>query len=412
MAFNAKPLILYESVFGKGTLTATDTDADSQYHVDNLINQVVYQLWKAASAGTKYITVDLNKVLNAGFETGDDSYWTANDGTVDNGNPNSGTWSAKLVAAGSDVDGLECDKIAVDTEKLYRLKTKHDVDAYTGGDYHSKLHFYDSGENLISTETLNTWQAATVGYEGVSKQIGPGGDVEFPAGTVSIAVQDAWDDTPTGTAYMDDVIFYEEFAPDTVGMANHNLWDANASVSIESSVADEEDIGATWVERLAAFTPEDKKLVLKQFTAVGTPQRAWRVKIVTANLAPYMGDLKLGARLAFPNWTQGPFGPRPRKVEGEVAANDAGQFIQRIVIRKEAEVTLTFRRLTRSFVWDTLAPAFDDHLISGTFYMSWDIDEHEDQKVIAYMPDGASFDPQYEGALLTASLRIMPMPEA
>ncbi|KKK95803.1 hypothetical protein LCGC14_2669150, partial [marine sediment metagenome] len=190
-----------------------------------------------------------------------------------------------------------------------------------------------------------------------------------------------------------------------------NLWDANATVSVDSS-ADTEEFITAWTERLTGFTPTDSSLILEKFTAVGTAQRAWRVKILTAHVAVYMGDIKLGARLDFPRWVQGPFGPRPRKVEGKVADNQFGQFIQRVVIRKEAEVSLTFRRLTKSFVWDTLAPAFDDYLISGMFYVSWDIDQHEDQKMLAFMPDGAEFDPQYEGATLSVTLRVMPMPEA
>ena len=410
--FNAKPLLLFENVLGAGTLTATDTDADDKFDVSNIVNQVIYQLWKAASSGTKYIMVDLNKVLNAGGETGDGSNWTLNDATVENTNPNSGTYSFELIATGSDVDGAETDKATVDTTKTSRLKTKHDVTARSAGNYKAFLHFWDSEDNLISTTTLNTWVAVTGAYEEVSKSIGPtGANIVYPAGTASISVQDGWDGTPTGTAYMDDVIFYEEFDPDTVGIANHNLWDSNATVSIESSVADEEVIGATWVEQLAGFTPDDDKLILKEFTAVGTAQRAWRIKLVTANMAAYVGDIKLGAKLEFPRWIQGPLGPRPRKVKGKVADNDEGQFIQRSVIRKEAEVNITFRFLTSSFVWGTLVPAFDNYLISGTFYFSWDIDQHENQKMICYMPDGAEMDPQYEGRRLSVSMRLMPMPE-
>ena len=624
MQFNAKPLFLFENVFSKGTLTATDTDSDATFDVENIINQVVYQLWKAASSGTKHITVDLNKTVNGGAEDGVGGNWTLNDATVENTNPNSGTYSFELVATGSGVDGAENNKMAVDPTKTWRLKSQHDVDAYTEGSYRVKLHFYDSEDNLISTTTLVTHTAATVGYVEETNAIGPtGADVVFPAGTASISVQDAWDATAsawdlgtgeydnvfgfvgaedtvpdgvffkpdglkmymvghtndkvhqytlatawdpssliddgvpvdvsgqelvpnaiffkpdglkmyvmganrkihqytlatawdfsdtvtydnefvalaedtspvgiffkpdglrmymlgttndkvyqytlntawdfsdtvtydtvfldigtediapfdiffkpdglrmymlgqtgqkvyqysigevTGTAYMDDVIMYEEFDPDTLGIANHNLWAANASVSIESTEDDTEVI-SSWTERLAAFTPAqtDKDIILKQFTAVGTPQRAWRVKIVTANLPAYMGDMKLGSALTFPRWVQGPFGPKPRKVEGKVADNQFGQFIQRVVIRREAEISMTFRRLTTSFIEDTLRPAFEDFLISGMFYVSWDIDQHETHKLIGFMPDGAELNPVYSGALLSVTLRVMPMPVA
>lgn len=416
MAFNAKPIFLFHNVFAKGTLTATDTDSDTQFDVDNLINLVVYQLWKAASVGTKYITVDLNKTLNSGFETGDLTNWAANDASASNTNPNSGTWASRMVASGSDQDGAESAKITVDPTKTYRLKSQHEV-TWTAGDYKVLIHFYDSGDNLISTTTLVTHTATTGAYVEETNSIGPtGADVVFPAGTASISVQDTWDDTPTGTSDMDDVIFYEEFDgdldPDTLGIANHNLWDSNASVSIESSDDDTEVI-SSWTERLAAFTPAigDKDLILKTFTAVVTAQRAWRVKIVTANLAAFAGDIKLGARLTIPQWQEGPVGPKPRKVAGLLADNQFGQFIQRVVTGSEEVFMMTFRRLTSSFIEDTLRSAFEDFLKKGTFYASWDITNHEAHKLIGYMPDGADFNPMTEGALWSVTLRVQPMPE-
>ncbi len=413
--FNAKPFFLFENVFSQGTLTATDTDSDDTFDVDNLINQVIFQLWKAASLGTKYITVDLNKVLNAGFETGDFSNWTANSATIGT-NPASGTKNALLQAVGANLNGATSDSITVDATKIYQHRSQLAVGGWVSGTYRLLLLYLDSGGNEISQSILESFGADTGGYQAVSKSIGPAGsgkDFEFPAGTVAVQFRQNWSGgTPEGNGRLDDVLLYQEFDPDTIGIANHNLWGANATVSVESTDSDKEIIGALgWVEQLAGFTPSSSRLILKEFTAVGSAERAWRVKIVTANLAPFMGDVKLGAKMEFPRWVQGPFGPRPRKVEGEVAANDAGQFIQRTVIRKEAEVTLQFNKLTKSFVWDTLAPAFDNYLISGSFYFTWDIDQHEDQKMICYLPDGAELNPQYEGRRLTVSLRVMPMPE-
>ena len=51
------PLILYDNVFGSG-LTATDTEATGDYSIDYIHDLRPYTFWKAASSGTKYITMD------------------------------------------------------------------------------------------------------------------------------------------------------------------------------------------------------------------------------------------------------------------------------------------------------------------------------------------------------------------
>lgn len=52
----ANPIILYDSRFMDGTPTATDTAAG--FSVLNIKDYRTYTFWKAASSGTKYITID------------------------------------------------------------------------------------------------------------------------------------------------------------------------------------------------------------------------------------------------------------------------------------------------------------------------------------------------------------------
>ena len=98
----ALPKIPYDNIFASG-VTATDTDSDSQYSVDNIYDLRTYTYWKAASIGTKYIykslpnmapsgcvgswlvdTDDTNVVgseliLNGGFPTNTDNWNDSND---------------------------------------------------------------------------------------------------------------------------------------------------------------------------------------------------------------------------------------------------------------------------------------------------------------------------------------------
>ena len=57
------PIILYDNILSQGyTLTATDTEEG--YDVLNIIDWRPYTFWKAASIGTKYITVDSGSGLD------------------------------------------------------------------------------------------------------------------------------------------------------------------------------------------------------------------------------------------------------------------------------------------------------------------------------------------------------------
>lgn len=63
MALNAKSIILYDNRFDDGLPAATDTA--SGYDVLNIRDWRTYTFWRAASFGTKYITVDCGTAKSA-----------------------------------------------------------------------------------------------------------------------------------------------------------------------------------------------------------------------------------------------------------------------------------------------------------------------------------------------------------
>ena len=63
MAYNAKPVLLYDNLLEDGTLVATDTAAG--YDVDNLKDRRTFTRWKAASSGTKEIEITLGSTKTA-----------------------------------------------------------------------------------------------------------------------------------------------------------------------------------------------------------------------------------------------------------------------------------------------------------------------------------------------------------
>lgn len=72
MSLNAKPKHLRDNRFLDGTPTATDTDSGSEFDVLNIKDWRYETLWKAASSGTKYLTID------SGSAQAVDSFFVAN----------------------------------------------------------------------------------------------------------------------------------------------------------------------------------------------------------------------------------------------------------------------------------------------------------------------------------------------
>jgi hypothetical protein len=383
---NAKSIIFYDNVFLNGTRSATDTATD--FDIENIIDWRAYKFWKAASAGTKYLAVDLNEITNAGFESGDYTEYTQNDAVIESVIVNSGAKSSKLVAAGSDVDGAETTAVSIDPLKTYRLKTKNNVTVRSAGNYKLLIHFYDAESNLISSAIANTWVAATSGFESVTKSVGPtGADIVIPGGAAFRTVQDIWDGTPTGTAYIDDIIFYEEKDPDALALIGHNLATSGATVSVESS-ADETEVISSWTERLAGFTVDNDKAKFREVTAVGA-QRAWRLKIVTASIAPFVGVVVLGERLTMQRFIVNDFTPAIEAPKAETVRNEVGSHLGTTIQHTAIMINPQFTNITDTWFTETFLPAWNAHIgLFKPFVWVWDLTNHADEVYYVKVPDG------------------------
>ena len=97
MSLNAKPKHLRDNRFLDGTPTATDTDSGTEFDVLNILDWRYETLWKAASLGTKYLTV------NSGSAQAVDSLFIANhnfftsSATVSVESSTTGAWAGEEV---------------------------------------------------------------------------------------------------------------------------------------------------------------------------------------------------------------------------------------------------------------------------------------------------------------------------
>lgn len=174
-------------------------------------------------------------------------------------------------------------------------------------------------------------------------------------------------------------------AADTLGIISHNLGTAAASVSVESSVD-----GVTWGERLAPFVPTDDRALLKLFTT-STKER-WRLKIVTATVAPYIAVVLIGVRLQFPVTPDAPFTPFVESVEEEAVVSKTGNALGTVVRYFPVEIKPAFTLLTRTWVESTYRPFREQYgRWRSYFFWAWDLTTYPSQ--VFYVKDNGKYDP-------------------
>ncbi len=179
-----------------------------------------------------------------------------------------------------------------------------------------------------------------------------------------------WQAASSGTKYLT-IDCGSAKRADALGIIGHNLGTAAATVSVESSAT------GAWageeVERLAGFAPSDDRAILKLFTSASA--RYWRIKIVTAAVAPKLAVCLLGERLTFPYPPEVPFVPFTEDVEEESSRSKAGHLLGTVIRYKPIRIAPRFAVLTRDWVFGEFQTFWDDHASERKpFFWAWDLD--------------------------------------
>lgn len=251
----SKPLMLWAHPLGN--LTATSTE--SGYDVKNLIDRLEGTFWKATSTADQYIY--FKPMENGGFETGDFTNWTQNSSAIESTTIRTGSYSSKLVASGSDADGAESDPVIVRLGAIATIKGYHKVTVLTTGDYICYVKFYgdEAGTDYITKTPLVT-HSSTVDWTLSSKTVGAinsGADIEYPAGTKAISVEQAWWNSagdPDGTAFMDDLSV--SFDADYLF-----IWDSNFYKGITGTIVlQHSDDDVSYSDAFTAYKPATRNI--------------------------------------------------------------------------------------------------------------------------------------------------------
>lgn len=177
----------------------------------------------------------------------------------------------------------------------------------------------------------------------------------------------AWRAASAGTKYIT-VDCGVNMAADTVAIAAHNLGSAAGAVSVESSVD-----GSDWTPRMAPVVATADKTAMWAFASAAA--RFWRVKIVTASVAPTIGELMLGRRITFPCPPDAPFIPAQESIEAEVSTSKTGQLLGTTVRFRSVSIVATWRHLPRGWVDQTFEPFRANWAAAlAPFFWAWDLD--------------------------------------
>ena len=179
---------------------------------------------------------------------------------------------------------------------------------------------------------------------------------------------------------------------DCIAMIGHNLYTADADVSVEVSA---DNFAAETIEGLAAFTPTSDRAFLKTFTERN--KQYWRIKIVTAATAAKIGVLLLGSRLDFPRYPAANFDPSPERLNGIAARSKAGHMIGATLKNISHEIRVEFRSLTPTWFDNTFKPVWDAHLSQlKPFFFSWDNENHPADVRFLTMPEKGMLSAPYD----------------
>lgn len=192
-----------------------------------------------------------------------------------------------------------------------------------------------------------------------------------------------WRAAAAGTSYLT-VDCGSAAAADCLAVIGHNLLSAGALISLETSLDN-----AAWTQRLAPFTPTSNRAFLRPFVRVYA--RYWRIKIVTAAVAPQLAVVMIGERIDFP-FPPDSFAPYSESVEVESTRSKTGNPLGEVVRYFPVDVKPVFSHVDRVWVEETYRPFREDYSrYRKFFFWAWDTDTYPDQ--VFFLQDVGKYDP-------------------
>jgi hypothetical protein len=197
----------------------------------------------------------------------------------------------------------------------------------------------------------------------------------------------SWKGASAGTKYLS-VDCQSGKSANCIAFAKHNFGTGGASISVESS-----DNGTDWTQRIEPFTLTDDKVTLRIFSSISA--RYWRVKIVSATIAPKVSVVLVGVRIDFPYPPDAPFVPANEGMEVESAKSRTGQLLGVDVRYKPYTIRAEWSNLSRTWVESYFLPFWSNHASNLTpFFWAWDLSTYANDVRFVRVPEGFEMSPR------------------
>jgi len=175
-----------------------------------------------------------------------------------------------------------------------------------------------------------------------------------------------WQAASSGTKYIT-MDYGSDVAVDSLAIFSHNLSTCSATISLESSTT------GAWageeVEQIAGFTVTTDKAIAKVFTSATI--RYWRVKIVTAGIAPQIGVMIAGNAVEFPVYPDLPFTIANESVNATTEVSKGGHLLGVTSRYSPLSISVSFTYPAMSFINGDYRTFWDNHgkLIKPFFWV-------------------------------------------
>ncbi len=208
-----------------------------------------------------------------------------------------------------------------------------------------------------------------------------------------------WKASAAGTLYLT-ANLGEAVAADALGLVGHNFGTAEAAVTLQHSAN-----GTDWTTVVTEFEPATDRAIMKTFTSVS--KQYWRLKIVTASVAPYLAVMFIGARLDFPRYVLGEFDPGPERLYVTSATSKAGYPLGATLRYVGHDISVSFQNLTDTWVRNTFKPVWDEHLSQlKPFFWAWNLADYAADVYYVQVPDNFSLTTPYNPVRRNLSLEF------
>ena len=344
------PKILHDNIFALG-VSATDTDSDSQYSVDNIYDLRTYTYWLGASAGVKYFTMDAGAAVDV------DSLRIISH--------NLGTAEASVAIESSTTGAWAGEEV-----------NRYNPELVTNGDFPSSTTGWTANDSAVLT--IDTARLKVTNGAAVAGNASQG--ITTVSGVEHIATVDFTKGTATGGQLRIGTTSGGNEIDDAASTSTTLLsiaFIATGITYISLKVNDATNgVNAIFDNASVRLAETADTAIAKTFTSYSAQYS--RVRIATASVIPRVGICLLGEALEFPKKVAPPYDPVPTSVVSNTSKTKAGSILGTIVDHKPINIRARFRNIDWSFVNGDYKTFWDDHGSEGKpFFWSADSDTYD-----------------------------------